>query len=218
LLVPPLEALARGEEGDKRDEHEVSAMHWSILPRWFQWRFTSPVMVNEARMVSSSRRRHPAAALRGLALALALLPSLGAALPARMAEALRYYEAGHYQGVLQVLEPAAGDGEAGDAERLLLLGKAYGRLAQQAPWYRAVALAARCGEYLERAVAADPDHREALRDLASFLEEAPVLLGGDAERARALRARLARLESAAPEPGARGAARPAGLAAGVVIQ
>ena len=144
-------------------------------------------MVNQARILSRAKWRVRACA----GLLLVLLP---ATLPAstRMAEARRHYEAQRYEQVLEVLGAriSRGSDQGMDSPRLLLIGKAYGRLAEAAPWYRAVRLAVHCREYLERAVAADPDNADAVQALARFLEQAPALVGGDAERAMTLRKQL----------------------------
>lgn len=99
----------------------------------------------------------------------------------------RYDEA---VAVLEVLVDAAPP----DARVHLLLGKSYGRLAEQAPWYRAMILARRCGVELARAVELAPRNREALEALARFYEEAPAVLGGGADKAAAIRQRLEMLD------------------------
>lgn len=148
-------------------------------------------MVNQAPILSRAR-------LRTCVLAGLLLSVLPAVLPAstQMAEATRHYEARRYQQVLRVLGATGSSfsGPGTDAPRLLLIGKAYGRLAESAPWYRAVRLALHCREYLERAVAADPGSADALLALARFLEQAPALVGGDTQRASTLRERLKTLQ------------------------
>lgn len=151
-------------------------------------------MVNQGRTLSSRRPGRVVARWWVVPL-MVLCASLSPALPAQstIAQALDHYEARRYRQVLALLEPGAASST--DAQRLMLIGKSYGYLAEQAPWYRAAPLAVRCREYLERAVMADPDHREAVRSLARFLEQAPAMLGGDPERARALRARLAKLQA-----------------------
>lgn len=101
---------------------------------------------------------------------------------------------GRYEAAVQVLEGVV-NRYPESASALLYLGKAYGRLAQSQPWYRAVTLARRCGTALERAVELAPENREALSALARFYEEAPALVGGGADKAVALRERLSRLRA-----------------------
>ena len=109
-------------------------------------------------------------------------------------QARAHYQRGAFEPVRAMLEPLAT--ARADAELLLLLGKAYGRLAERAPWYRAIGLATQCGHYLERAVAADEKHVQALQALLKFHEQAPALVGGNRSRAQRLRARLRALNQA----------------------
>jgi len=155
-------------------------------------------MVPDVRARSGAARR-----LLPVLLAL-LLAALGAAalaggaaiaLAAALEQGERLYRAGEYRRTVEVLEPAVQGSPAspGSAQGWLLLGKAYGRLAEREPWYRAVVLARRTGRALERAVELDPRHREALAALARFYEQAPAVVGGGAHKARPLRERLRRL-------------------------
>lgn len=116
-----------------------------------------------------------------------------ASAPVALAHAQVLFDQQRYREVVDALEawPAS---MPRDAAAHLLLGKAYGRLAEHAPWYRAMGYARRCGIELERAVALDPRNREALSALARFYEEAPTLLGGGADKATAVRQRLDALD------------------------
>lgn len=108
------------------------------------------------------------------------------------------YEQQHYREAVDALEALA-ESAPPDARVHLLLGKAYGRLAEQAPWYRAVSHARRCGAELARAVELAPRNRDALEALVRFYEEAPALVGGGADKAAPLRERLQALDPA-PTP------------------
>ena len=68
-----------------------------------------------------------------------------------------------------------------------LLGMSYGRMAEQSHWLKAVPLARRTRQALERAVALDPSFLDAHRDLETYYRTAPAFLGGSTEKADALR-------------------------------
>jgi tetratricopeptide (TPR) repeat protein len=115
-----------------------------------------------------------------------------------LARAQMLYAQQHYREAVDALE-ALPESAPPDARVHLLLGKAYGRLAEHAPWYRALIHARRTGTELARAVELDPRNRDALAALARFYEEAPALLGGGADKAAPLRERLRALDPA-PTP------------------
>jgi len=110
-----------------------------------------------------------------------------------LARAQMLYAQQHYREAIDVLD-ALPESAPPDARVHLLLGKAYGRLAEHVPWYRALIHARRCGTELERAVELDPRNRDALAALARFYEEAPALVGGGADKAAPLRERLRALD------------------------
>jgi len=112
-----------------------------------------------------------------------------------LARAQALYAQQHYREAVDALE-ALPEPAPPDARFHLLLGKAYGRLAEHAPWYRAMIYARRCGAELARAVELDPRNRDALAALARFYEEAPALVGGGADKAAPLRERLQALDPA----------------------
>ena len=70
------------------------------------------------------------------------------------------------------------------------LGKTYGRLAERAPWWRALGLAHKTRESLERAVALDGEDADALFSLMVFYRSAPGFVGGNEVKARAIERRL----------------------------
>ncbi len=104
------------------------------------------------------------------------------------------YERGDYQVAVQYLEHSV-ELEPGQSDYYLLLGMAYGRLAQELPWYQAVGYAEKSAESLKKAVALDSDNIPALRTLAAFYEQAPAFLGGSAHKATELKARIKLLQS-----------------------
>lgn len=120
---------------------------------------------------------------------LAVMPVLASDGPPALAEAEALYAAGRYRAAVEALERVV-DVSPDLAHAHYLMGLTQGRLAQHEPWHRAVIHARRCGQSLARAVELDPAHRSALRALARFYEEAPSLVGGGADKAVAIRARL----------------------------
>lgn len=88
------------------------------------------------------------------------------------------------------------------AECAHLLGRAYGHMAEQASWGRAIQLAKKTRLALEHAVAIDPSNAPAIEDLIRYYREAPGFLGGDDAKASQLELRLRHLqgESAAELP------------------
>jgi tetratricopeptide (TPR) repeat protein len=115
-----------------------------------------------------------------------------------LARAQALYAQQRYREAVDALEALA-EAAPPDARVHLLLGKAHSRMAERAPWYRAMIHARRCGIELARAVELDPHNRDALVSLARFYEEAPALVGGGADKAAPLRARLQALDPA-PAP------------------
>ena len=74
-----------------------------------------------------------------------------------------------------------------------LLGRAYGRMAEQATWREAIELARKTRLALENAVDLDPSNAPALEDLIRYYRRAPGFLGGDNAKATRLELRLNRL-------------------------
>ncbi len=73
------------------------------------------------------------------------------------------------------------------------LGKAYGRLASESKFIRAMRFAKKARRSLELAVSLDSHSAKALSDLALYYERAPKFLGGDKNKAEQARLRLAHL-------------------------
>lgn len=108
---------------------------------------------------------------------------------------LHHYDAGRYEKAAAAFEKAA-SGEPEDDRYAYWLGKACGRVAERAGPLSALKWAGRTRDALERAVELNPDNRDAVSSLADYYEQAPGFLGGDAAKARELRARLAALPAA----------------------
>jgi tetratricopeptide (TPR) repeat protein len=81
------------------------------------------------------------------------------------------------------------------AECAHLLGRAYGHMAEQATWSRAIGLAKKTRVALENAVNIDPSNAPAIEDLIRYYRQAPGFLGGNNAKATELEQRLRRLQS-----------------------
>jgi tetratricopeptide (TPR) repeat protein len=108
---------------------------------------------------------------------------------ALFSDGVRHYEAKNYRAATQAFKTATAAVPDND-EYVYWLGKAYGRQAEQAGWFKALKLAKLTRAALERAVALNPQNWDAVRDLAQYYTDAPGFLGGDKTKAAALRARL----------------------------
>ena len=107
-----------------------------------------------------------------------------------------YYQLGKYQAASEQLEKAS-ELQPGNAEIFLWLGRSLGRRAEAASILTAPGYAKRCREALERAVALNGKHVEAMSDLATYYLEAPGFLGGGLEKAAKLASQMALLDAAA---------------------
>ncbi len=109
--------------------------------------------------------------------------------------ASRAYAAENYTQAVEVLENVL-EAQPDCADCAHLLGKAYGRLAEQASWFRAAGLARKTLAALEQAVALDSLNDQALEDLIKFYRRAPGFLGGDDDKADELERLLQELRAA----------------------
>ncbi len=73
------------------------------------------------------------------------------------------------------------------AEAFHMLGKSYGRLAQDSNWFKAIKYAKKTGVAFEKAYKLDPISKEIKTDLIEFYEEAPSFLGGNSKKANTLK-------------------------------
>lgn len=104
-------------------------------------------------------------------------------------QARAHDEAGEHQQAVDLLEGLLAS-EPQNAVYHYWLGRNYGRLAEQAPWYRAMGLANRTREAFERAVELDGDYVPALEALIRYYREAPGIVGGSEEKADKLQTHL----------------------------
>jgi tetratricopeptide (TPR) repeat protein len=108
---------------------------------------------------------------------------------ASFTEGMRYYEAQDFAAAAREFKVATTMVPTND-EYAHWLGKAYGRQAERAAWFKAIKLAKLSRAALERAVELNPQNWDAVHDLARYYTAAPGFLGGDRLKAEALRARL----------------------------
>jgi hypothetical protein len=71
-----------------------------------------------------------------------------------------------------------------------LLGRSYGRLAEQSNWTKAIGLAKKTRVAFEDAMSIDPTNTHALEDLIRYYRSAPGFLGGDKAKAETLEKQL----------------------------
>lgn len=132
---------------------------------------------------------------RLILLAVLMLPvSVPAA--AGIDEAVEFYESGNYSRAADILEQTLSANPSSRAYHWL--AKSYGHLAEQARPFRAMALARKTRQALERAVELDSHNRAALEDLIEFYRQAPALVGGNPQRAAELRRKLTALDQDTP--------------------
>ena len=77
-----------------------------------------------------------------------------------------------------------------------LLGKCYGKIAEQAIWFKAASLARKTLKSFKKSVELDRQNIDALRDLKVFYEQAPGIVGGSKKKALKISQILAELETA----------------------
>ena len=108
------------------------------------------------------------------------------------------YEGGHYKEAVRNFKRALQS--APDTSFLHhWLGKCYGRIAENANWFKAMSYAKKTLKQFRKAVDLDVNNREALRDLIDYLQTAPVFLGGDRREANHLKQRMEQLQYAGRE-------------------
>jgi tetratricopeptide (TPR) repeat protein len=85
----------------------------------------------------------------------------------------------------ELLEKATAENPK-DSDYFLWLGRALGRRAQQASFFKAPFIAGKVREAFEKAVQLDPENLDARDDLLQYYLDAPSFLGGGMEKARKL--------------------------------
>jgi tetratricopeptide (TPR) repeat protein len=107
------------------------------------------------------------------------------------------YEAGRFEDAVPHFEDAVRKAPR-NSRYQHWLGRAYGRSAERAAWYRALPLARRTLRQFRLAVELDPYNRDAWQDLREYYRQAPGFLGGSARKAREIDARLDAAARASP--------------------
>ena len=92
------------------------------------------------------------------------------------------YDAAQYQAALAKIEQAVALAPDNSSYHHLL-GKCYGRLAEQSNPLTAFSLAKKTRKSLERAVELDRNNINALKDLMQYYRQAPGFLGGSQKKA-----------------------------------
>ncbi len=121
------------------------------------------------------------------------IPAKEAAVPALMGRC--YYMRGDFKKASESFELAVRL-EPGGAEHHHWLGRAYGRRAETSSFVTAPGLASKARQSFEKAVELNPRNTEAVADLFEYYLEAPGLLGGGIEKARALAEKTKNLDLA----------------------
>jgi len=133
-----------------------------------------------------------------LALAMPVMAAADERAPAALfAAATAAFDARDYARSADLLEQLLAV-QADCAECAHLLGRAYGRMAEQASWSEAIGLAKKTRLALEHAVDIDPSNEPAIEDLIRYYRKAPGFLGGDNAKATQLELRLRRLQGELP--------------------
>src|ERR1700677_86886 len=96
-----------------------------------------------------------------------------------------YFMLGEYKRAIEFFDKALALAP-GNSECELWLGRAWGRRAETGGWLTAGFNASKARQAFERAVALDPQNREAKNDLFDFYLNAPGFLGGGLEKAEAI--------------------------------
>lgn len=106
-----------------------------------------------------------------------------------------YFAEGNWDRAISACEKAVAL-EPNNSEYHLWLGRTYGEKADDANFFAAAGLAKRVRTEFERSVALDPRNAAARTDLAEFYLEAPGIVGGGQDKARAQSDVLAKLDPA----------------------
>lgn len=106
-----------------------------------------------------------------------------------------YYGAGEYKDSTETLEKAAKLAPR-KADIYTWLGRAYGRRAETSFPLTAPSYAGKARDAFEKALALDPQNRDAMDDLFEYYLAAPGFLGGSFEKAQALSLRMGAIDAA----------------------
>ena len=99
------------------------------------------------------------------------------------------FAAQQYQAAVELMQKAV-KLEPDNSDFQHLLGKCYGRLAEQSNPISAISLSQKTRKALEKAVQLDGHNISALRDLMEYYRQAPGFLGGSKAKANKIEKRL----------------------------
>ena len=104
-------------------------------------------------------------------------------------QGVAFYEARQYKEAQQTLEKAV---ELSPDVSVYhhMLGKSYGRMAQQSNWIAAIFLARKTLREFQTAVELDGENSQALEDLIQYYLQAPAFLGGSNKKAEQIQEKL----------------------------
>lgn len=106
-----------------------------------------------------------------------------------------YYGTGNFNAATKALERAVAL-EPGNYDYWHWLGKAWGRRADHAIFFKAPGYAVKCRKAFEKAMKLAPDNLEVINDLFSYYLDAPGFLGGGVDKAEQLSRRIRELDLA----------------------
>jgi tetratricopeptide (TPR) repeat protein len=106
-----------------------------------------------------------------------------------------YFMEGRYKEAAASLEKAVAE-DSLNSSYCDWLGRAYGRLAEEASFLAALGNARKTVRAFEKAVMLDPSNLEALSDVFEFYLQAPGMVGGGLDKAENISRRLAELNAA----------------------
>ena len=118
-----------------------------------------------------------------IALTLALLPATTKPEPTASLDTARaMYAEGRYQQAANLLQKMI-ETDPDNSVLHNLLGRSYGRRAEDAVFWKAIKLTKKTGHSFKKAVELDPTNQEAVRDLIKYYEDVPEFIGGSREKA-----------------------------------
>ena len=117
-------------------------------------------------------------------------------------KAMEMYEGERYEDAQTLLEEAV-TAMPDEPRYHHLLGKCYGRMAEQANALRALSLARKTRSHFEKAVELDDENIPALTDLMEYYRQAPGFLGGSRKKAAEIEKKITRIKTLHREDGSR---------------